>query len=349
MRVMITWGLVLALTGGLAVGLTSRAVADESATLARIPKAGERILLHPASDSPVCGEDFADALVIGSLPYSDAASTCDNVDDYHADCPVPGSGSPDVVYSFTATSDGYVRIDLCGSLYDTKLFVMDATQEVLACNDDAYYDPVCGYNTSLIPGLPVSAGDCGDYVLNVSAAEAPTACTLPVVGQTEGEPPLFDGYVDAFNGGCNSADQNYPFQDLKGDAEGSFLMTGKSGWYDAATRDTDWFIAVIGSEGVIEWTLDGEQPIQGRVLAELDCVNTISVDEFVAGPCSRATITVHGEPGGLAWFWIAPLEFVPPAGFSGHEFRYNSVFSGLQAGSISTDEMSWDSVKSLYR
>jgi len=208
MRVMITWGLILALTGGLAVGLTGSAEADESATLARIPKAGGRILLHPASDSPVCGEDFADAIVIGSLPYSDAASTCDNVDDYHVDCPVPGSGSPDVVYSFTAAFDGYVRIDLCGSLYDTKLFVMDAAQEVLACNDDAYYDPDCGHNTSLIPGLPVSAGvtyyivvdgfggDCGDYVLNVSAAETPTVCALPLVGQVEGEPPLFDGYVD---------------------------------------------------------------------------------------------------------------------------------------------------------
>jgi len=68
-------------------------------------------------------------------------NTCDNIDDYHESCPWGGVGSPDVVYAYTPSADGFISLDLCGegTQYDTKLYVY--AQELTsgnpyACNDD---------------------------------------------------------------------------------------------------------------------------------------------------------------------------------------------------------------------
>ena len=75
--------------------------ADLGATPA--PKSDAHVLAHPASDRSG-GETIADAVPIGSLPFSDTGATCDNVDDYDEACPY-GSTSPDVVYAFTPAAD----------------------------------------------------------------------------------------------------------------------------------------------------------------------------------------------------------------------------------------------------
>jgi hypothetical protein len=341
--------------------LTSAAASEVPGTAARITKSTAHVRANPASDSFLSGEDGTDAIVIDGLPFMDAGATCDNLNDYDVDCPASGPGSPDVVYSYVAESSGSLKVDLCGSLFDTKLLVFDLAEELIACNDDAYLDETCGQYTSLIANLEVTAGelyfivvdgyggDCGAYVLNVSEATAPAVCGLACGGESEGEPTLTDGYVDLHNGGCNSAGLGYPFQDLGGDIAGELNFCGTSGWYDSATRDTDWFIAIIGAAGQIEWTLDAEQWVQGRVLGPLDCGSSTTIQEFAAGPCLPASLTIQGAAGDLVWFWVAPVGFVPPAGFEGHEFKYTSSFSGLQSSSVATEETTWGGIKSMYR
>jgi hypothetical protein len=96
------------------------------------------------------GEDVGTAVVISSLPYSDAGTTSGHVNDYEGTC--GGSGAPDVVYSFTPSVDYFVTMDLCNSSYDTKVYVFESTvNNVIGCNDDA-----CGLQSRLT--VEMSAG-----------------------------------------------------------------------------------------------------------------------------------------------------------------------------------------------
>jgi hypothetical protein len=89
------------------------------------------------------GEDVGSALVIGSLPYADAGTTSGYNNDYEGTC--GSTGAPDVVYSFAPAADMLVHISLCGSSYDTKLYVFENTaNNTIACNDDA-----CGLQSEL--------------------------------------------------------------------------------------------------------------------------------------------------------------------------------------------------------
>ncbi|OQY29591.1 MAG: hypothetical protein B6244_03080, partial [Candidatus Cloacimonetes bacterium 4572_55] len=82
------------------------------------------------------GDTFENAFVIDALPFTDTGTTVGYINDYDEVCPYSGSTSPDVVYEWTAT-EGIYNLDLCGSLYDTKLYVYAADQlTVVACNDD---------------------------------------------------------------------------------------------------------------------------------------------------------------------------------------------------------------------
>lgn len=346
----IAWMLILA-TGAGAAQLDTRA---------RITKPAKPMGQMQAC-APAGEKDPDAALPILELPFSATGSTCGQTNDYDLDCPAPGASSPDVLYTYTPESDGYLRVDLCGSDFDTKLIVFFAEPGDGECNDDAYYDEDCGRYTSLVPGVAVQAGEpvyivvdgyggaCGDFRLTVTESGIPPFCSIACVGEEEGEPVPADGYVDATNGGCNSPSEGYPLQDLEGDLLGEFLLCGESGWYDVAARDTDWFIGIFGQDGTIRLTLDAEQWIRALALSPLDCAGAATVAEIMAGPCSPASFEIQGSPGQLAWFWIAPVEFVPPAGFEGPSFDYTASFEGLQAKGVSSDSISWDGVKSLYR
>lgn len=133
----------------------------------------------PDPQGLVGGDTVDDALVIGTLPYSDTGNTCTFADDYDEVCPYTGSVSPDVVYAYTPSGDGLVDIDLCvGSTYDTKLYVYEDTVTPgapFACNDDE-----CPGFVSQLIGLQLTighsyyividgyGGDCGDYTFDMS-------------------------------------------------------------------------------------------------------------------------------------------------------------------------------------
>ncbi len=237
---------------------------------------------------------MASALLIPDLPFSDTGNTSDNLDDFDVACPYSDSTSPDVVYSYQPLEDAVISVDLCGSGYDTKTYIFDESGNLVACNDDFYFDDTCGVYVSMIEEAYLNAGefyfividgyggDAGDYILNMETSVPPEPYILECDGIPEGEPPLEDGYYDAYNGGCNSPEFGYPFLAMDGDANGQLEFCGKSGWFEANgfnLRDTDWFTAIIG-------------------------------------------------PLGIVWIVVLSATFAPPAGFIGHEYGYISTFTG---------------------
>ncbi|MCP4801049.1 MAG: hypothetical protein GY893_14000, partial [bacterium] len=152
------------------------------------------------------GEDMANATPIGAVPYYDTGTTVGHVNDYDEVCDYTGSTAPDVVYVLNVAEDVVINVDLCESLYDTKVYIYDDMMTNLACNDDAG----CGSTgfMSKIDAFAVTAGidyyivvdgygtDYGDYVLDISVA---IECILdpPAEPYTlEGEPHLGPEYVD---------------------------------------------------------------------------------------------------------------------------------------------------------
>ncbi|GAH78075.1 unnamed protein product, partial [marine sediment metagenome] len=118
-------------------------------------------------------------------PFSDTGNTCSFVDDYDPGC--TSGGSSDVVYEYTPGSDTTVDISLCGSAYDTVLYVYenDCSPPEIACNDDACGGS--GYQSQLL-GVSLTAGntyyiivdgyggDCGDYIIDVTEVVPPPNC-----------------------------------------------------------------------------------------------------------------------------------------------------------------------------
>lgn len=320
------------------------------------------VLMNPGQpDGREGGETMADAIHIAVLPFSDTGNTADNVDDYDAICPYGGSNSPDVVYFITPYNDMAISVDLCGSSYDTKTYIMDADQNVVACNDDYYFDSNCGMYVSnidmaLLYGdttyyivIDGYGGDAGDYQLLVTTGEYPHPCVDCGFHEMEGEPELEDGSIDLYNSGCNDTSGLQPFQHLAGTGDEHLLFCGHAGWVGEGTRDTDWFTVTLGSTGVLEWGMDADQEVMGFLLGPQVC-ETVAVQESMeVGPCVPASLTLTGEPGEVLWLWVGSAEFIPPPGFVGNEFLYACEFHGLADAVVATEGISFDRLKSLYR
>ncbi len=152
-------------------------------------------MLIPENSSRQGGDTMEDATVIEELPYSNTGTTVGFSDDYDEDCPEDPnsqpSAAPDVVYSLTPAEDVIIDVDLCGSTYDTKVFVYDSnglmpqtTDGESACDDDHYGSTGCddvNAWTSFISNVMLSGGqtyyiivdgwsdaDAGDYELTVT-------------------------------------------------------------------------------------------------------------------------------------------------------------------------------------
>jgi hypothetical protein len=67
----------------------------------------------------------------------------------------------DVVYAYTPVADQVLDIDMCGTFDDSILFVFyldDGVPVLHACNDDYWFDDVCGEYVARIPDMPAAAG-----------------------------------------------------------------------------------------------------------------------------------------------------------------------------------------------
>jgi hypothetical protein len=303
------------------------------------------------------GDTMADAFAIPEIPFDTTGTTTGYIDDYDEVCPYSDSTSPDVVYSITPAADILVDIDMLGSEYDTKIYVYDAELNLIACNDDFYPDYVSKLEQINLLGdalyfLVIDGwnGDSGNYVLTITEHEL---CVLecPPGGYPEGEPPLVDDYEDSYNGGCNSPEFGYPFQDLYGDENGELLFCGVSGWYQyqgTNYRDTDWFIVYAGDSGSVYVASDAERPTY-LFFRPLDCSSTDYYPPFRFGACAPGDTTFAAAPGGVFWLFVGPTTFSAPDGSHPYEYDYVVHFSGLQPGTVVVETRNWSAVKGLFR
>lgn len=306
-------------------------------------------------DSKEGGETIEDAFVIEELPYIDSGETCDNQDDYEVPCPYGGGIAPDVVYKWDSDIDGEISIDLCGSLYDTKVFVLDSQFNVVECNDDYYgFDHPCGEFVSYIGACPVSMGEtyyfvidgyvseCGTYSLRISDIEN---CSIECSGgaQFENEPPLQDGYVDTFNGGCDG--DGFQIQQIFNEE-----FCGVLGWFEdgrATQRDTDWF-ELIASGNEIHLELIAETRTICKLL-EMDGCQNYSISQWmVTHSCQPMGMSISTQPGDVVILFFSSYFTETPGNVPSNEYEYQLELSGVDTV-VSTDTMSWDGVKALFR
>jgi hypothetical protein len=255
------------------------------------------------------GEDITTATVIPSLPYSDTGATCGFQNDY-SDC-VQDTGAPDVVYSFLPPTDMTVDVNLCGSGYDTALYIYEAGGGTVACNDD-----YCALQSE-VDGVALTAGvmyyivvdgfaqSCGSYSLSVREA-VPCDLTCPAGGQQEGEPPCVDGYVDWYNGGCQYTGwTEIPAQE--GDCA-TFCGKGCTYLYQGSSyRDDDW-LTVTAAGGPVTATCTAEYPVQLILFRVADCI-TFDYLLTAAPRCQPAELTWDFSAGTEVWILGMPVVF----------------------------------------
>jgi hypothetical protein len=352
----------------MAFAIAGTAMAQNLGSSAERPSKSTPTRIYTSPDEPRQGGDtIFDATVIPGIPFNDSGDTFGFADDYDESCPYTGSTSPDVVYSFTPDNSLAIVIDLCGSSYDTKVYVYDANLNLLACNDDYYFDSYCGVYVSQIEFVEVIAGetyyividgyggDFGAYELSVLDS---WGCYLECHPDAvdEGEPPLHNDYVDTFNGGCNSEEFGTPFQEINwtNDVDGvppydgSAWLCGTSGWFTSEgqnSRDTDWFRVYALQTGVMEFTVESEYECYMYKLGPTDCAEVSVELEAVAYCFSPTTLTFPVTAGEEIWLWTGPTTFEGPV----TEFTYFATISNNLFDVVPTDEMSFGGVKALYR
>lgn len=305
----------------------------------------------------VGGETCANATPI-SVPGSSSGNTCDNLDNYDEACPYTGSTSGDEVYVISGFS-GQVGVDLCNSSYDTKLYVYEGgcPGTLVACNDDACNDPsgnpfrsidcfIANASSTYYVVVDGYFGDCGIY--NISTYMA-ICCSGPCDPQNcppgaavEGEPVCFNGYVDAFNGGCNSTPNVFsPIacgQTVCGTG-GSYMFDGLS------YRDTDWYEFDLPVAGNVTATVCTSFDTQlAAIDGDVGCGFITIICGSVFGPPQSMLSCEYAAPSGLNWIFVA-----------------TSAFSGVPCDSPyvlrvtcpdlpnATESKSWGGIKGLYR
>jgi hypothetical protein len=287
------------------------------------------------------------------VPGTWTGTTVGYTNNYDEVCPFSGSTAPDVVYSYLSPVDQTMKIDLCYSSYDTKLYVYDQDLNLVGCNDDYHYEPPCTIYTSrlevlmqagttyyiVIDGYGASAGP---YQMDILECCDDCQLDCPPGAQLEDEPPLQDGYVDAHNSGCGGSQFGLPFQAITAP-----IFCGKSGWYlgpeGAEYRDTDWFHITIPEGGVLEITGDAEYATYMFELGPQDCAEVGVLQSVIIGPCQERTLTIVGESGSLVWFWMGPTAF------SGPVQEYDYVLHLNLEEPVTTQRRSWSGVRSLFR
>jgi hypothetical protein len=272
------------------------------------------------------GETIETAVAINILPFVDTGNTFNNDDDYDEACPDGSIGAPDVVYVFTPDEDVIVTISLCDSGYDTKLYVYEGGYTPgapLACNDNACSDSQGNPFRSRITDLALFAGTSYFIVVDGFGAQSgpyelvveetmPCEVSCPPAAVLEGEPMCGNGYVDAFNGGCDVAGEpvfsSIACQDEVCGTSGTFLVVG------VPRSDTDWYEIELTSAGPLTWTVEAEFDVRLFVLdGNSGCEGISVLGTTEATACSAATIDLDEVAAGVCWLWVGPaaLDGVP--------------------------------------
>ena len=125
-------------------------------------------------DPPPANDNCADATVVaaGVHPFTTGGATTDGPDDTSL-CNLNGQTQidSDVWFSYVATCDGAIDVNVCGASFDTKLAVYAGgcptapNDNIIGCSDDS-----CGEQSSLF--VPVSAGET--YLIRIGGFDGAT-------------------------------------------------------------------------------------------------------------------------------------------------------------------------------
>ena len=315
------------------------------------------LLAAPAVAQREGGETIDDAVPITDFFFTDSGTTCDNVDDYDEACPT-GSLSPDVVYRLDYAPCTFLAVDLYGSAFDTKVYLYDDQLTMLACNDDFYIDGtsrveyLTEYGGPLYIVVDGANDDCGAYVMAVNQVflPPPYPVVCPADARQETEPPLIDGYVDAYNGGCLGADGCFSTP-TPAAGETWFDFCGTLGWFHTdglPHHDSDWF-QVLATGEEITWTVDAQYAGTVCKAGLLDgCPGSpVVLDQMVVGEGQLGTLILATEPGQVLTLWLYPDCEERPLCFPA-SYDYAFAVDGV-SGVVPVDQQSWGTVKSLYR
>jgi hypothetical protein len=310
----------------------------------------------PANPEILPGDTAFNPIVIASLPFAASGNTCNYLNDYYFPCgDASAQPSPDVVYMITPAVTTCVDVSLCGSDYDTGLYVCQTSiGNPIACNDD-----YCAQQ-SKITALTLLAGvtyfivvdgyaGCGNYTLSVTPTACRTSCAplaCPAGAVAEGEPTCYTGYLDNFNGGCNSAPVVY--QNIS-DPQ---VICGTYGKYCSDNlfcftlyRDTDWYRLVVPTAEILHVCVQGEATTQVDVIdASGGCAFNVLPGAYAFLPaCDSYCMDVPVGPG-TYWIFVAPQQdaSLPACGS-----RY--VLSVSHSGVVPANRVSWGHLKSVYR
>ena len=254
------------------------------------------------------GDTFATATVVPSLPYYDSGATGGFADDYSPVC--GGSGSPDVVYSFTPAVNTCVTISLCGSYFDTVLHLyMDGPAGFVACNDDycggypmasklqsvsleaghAYYIVVDGYDYSAQ----------GTYSLSVTT-DCPEPCTVDCPEGAIQENETTTCNADGTNDGCNMAVPGFTDITL---TESGVTVCGTYGSFPSgAARDIDYYRFVLTERSVVRFCATGEATHWISIVnLNTGCAGISTVTTAAYEPCVEGCLEATLMPGTYAF------------------------------------------------
>jgi len=311
--------------------------------------------LSPTGGPRQGGDTIADAIPV-EAGQTVAGTTVGFSDDYDEACPFSGSTSPDVVYGLVPQFDECLTFDLAGSGYDTKIYIYRDDLTLMACNDDFYPDYVSRIDGVLLEAgtqyyviIDGYGGDAGNYQLTVSSV---VECGLDCGDWTtiEMEPELVDGYIDTYNGGCNSLEHTGEpvLQPLNW-----YGLCATTGWYvgpsGGQSRDTDWFTLQADPGGFTEVTMDADVLCRFFVLEPGNCDDPMVIEEVVFGPCDEQTITLESDPDHVFWFVVVPDGFTPPVDdecFGDGEYNYVLHVDGWDGTTVEARSLS--AVKGLF-
>jgi hypothetical protein len=285
------------------------------------------VLAGAVTDARGAGGDRCEtATVVGALPFVDTGDTSLFANDYMPACPAAdGSSSfaPDAVYRYTPAADEIVTISLCGSAYDTKLYVYEqdcppGAWGPVACGDDDCFGSSGRLFQSHLEALHLSAGltyyivvdgyelECGRYVLSISSsscADCGPGATLedePNCGLDEQGLP--DDYV---NGGCNMPQPVFLPISLGETVCGTTAANPATG-----ARDTDWYELVLSKESFVTWLVSSEFRMLVGIVDNGGFPDCAGASCFVAyteaAGCQDALVSALLGPG-TWWVYVAPF------------------------------------------
>ena len=271
---------------------------------------------------PPC-DVIEDPCWITSIPATVTGNSCEYNNDYDEECP-SGSTSPDVVYAYTPEVDIALDLSMCseGNWYDTKLYIYENEETPgapYACNDDACSNSHQNW-LSLLENIEMFAGntyyiivdgwggECGDYELIITEF-VPCVVECPEWGIPEGEVCPEDGYVDNYNGGCNS---DPPIFSPIACGE-TVCGIGSTYLFDGSNyRDTDWYEVILTQQWQVTFTGEAEFPFVLGLIEQIvpgvpGCDNiTGYISPYALGDlCEEVFVQTILNPG-TYYFFFAP-------------------------------------------